>query len=103
MDANSSLAIRMLTQEKKDKDTLFSTQFILHTLHTLHIPCEALVCTIASCFQLIMSAHTVFSQQVLSQSARTEFPQLQSTGPWKMSLMWPCSPVNQVPQKGQAA
>lgn len=27
----------------------------------------------------------------------------QSTGPWKMSLMWPCSPVSHVPQKGQAA
>lgn len=27
----------------------------------------------------------------------------QSTGPWKISLTWPCSPVSHVPQNGQAA
>lgn len=88
----------------------------LHHLHTPHIPYEAMASTIAFRFQFIISTILSLSFSPVLSHSRSGSVQstitllgvisrsgLQSTGPWKMSLMWPCSPVNQVPQKGQAA
>lgn len=116
-------ALESETQQVQQKVTTYvvSTQFIyILSVHLLFY-LKAWQSTIASCQQSFscslsfiphLSVHIfVFAHSdslypagsPLSTPPSVSSEWLQSTGPWKMSLMWPCSPVSQVPQKGQAA